>query len=108
MPADGKVCFWADTTSVAEFESFLTYKAVDNSANEGTTAQKVVVVTYDVQKCPSIPDLGESGFTTLPPSPIVDITLSGLEVKFEVTAAYVRNHTSWSTLPIMLLELQSI
>jgi hypothetical protein len=95
VPVDGKVCFWADTSVTSEFESYLTYVALDTSANAGTTPQKVVVVTYDVQQCPSIPDLGESGFATVPPSPTVDITLNGLAIKFEVTVAYVRNQTSW-------------
>jgi hypothetical protein len=89
------VCFWADTSLTPEFESSLTYVALDSSANEGSTPQTVVVVTYSVQQCPAIPDLGESGFASVPPSPTVSITLSGLAIKFEVTVAYVRNQTSW-------------
>jgi hypothetical protein len=95
VPVDGKVCFWADTLLTPEFESSLTYAALDASANEGSTLQTVVVVTYNVQQCPAIPDLGQSGFAAVPPSPTVSITLSGLAIKFEVTVAYVRNQTSW-------------
>lgn len=96
MPADGKVCFWADTSVTPEFESSFAYAAADSSSNLGTP-QTVDVVTYDVQTCPAIPDLGVSGFSTLPPSPTVDITLNGLEISFSVTAAYIRNDTAWST-----------
>jgi hypothetical protein len=94
VPANGKVCFWADTSSPAEFENSFTYAAVDASTAVGTP-QTVTVVNYNVQLCPAIPDLGSSGFASVPPSPIVSITLSGLEIKFEVTAAYVRNQTAW-------------
>jgi hypothetical protein len=96
VPADGKVCFWSDTTSLAEFENSFTYAAVDGSSNVGAP-QTVTVVNYNVQLCPAIPDLGSSGFASVPPSPTVSITLSGLEIKFEVTAAYVRNQTAWCT-----------
>ena len=57
----------------------------------------MTVVNYNVQLCPAIPDLGASGFSTAPPSPTVTITLDGLEIHFEITAAYVRNQTAWCT-----------
>jgi hypothetical protein len=96
------VCFWSDTTTHPEFENSFTYAALDGSANAGPDAT-VTVVNYDVQQCPGIPDLGESGFSTVPPSPLVSITLIGLQIKFEVTVTYVRNQTSWSTSLITLL-----
>lgn len=91
---DGKVCFWSDKTQFAEFENSFTYAAVDAASVVGD-AQTVTVVNYDVQACPGIPDLGASGFSTVPSSPEVLITLDNLQIKFEVTTAYVRNHTAW-------------
>jgi len=88
------VCFWANLTRQAEFESNFTYAAVDVSLVVGTPAS-VVVVTYDSENC-SIPDLGPSGFATVPASPIVSISLSGLKIQFEVTAQYLRGQTGWS------------
>jgi len=96
VPTDGKVCFWSDKTQFAEFENSFTYAAVDAASAVGD-AQTVTVVNYDVQACPGIPDLGASGFSTVPASPEVSITLDILQIKFEVTTAYVRNHTAWCT-----------
>jgi hypothetical protein len=101
VPANGKVCFWADTSAEAEFENSFSYAAVDGSSNSVGPPHTVTIVNYNVQSCPSIPDLGNSGFASAPPGPDVSITLSGLMIRFEVTAAYVRNHTAWRTSSII-------
>jgi hypothetical protein len=94
VPKDGKVCFWLDKTQFAEFENSFTYTTVNAMSAVGDM-QMVMVVNYNVQACPGIPNLSALGFSTVPVSPEVSITLDNLQIKFKVTMAYVCNHTAW-------------
>jgi hypothetical protein len=96
VPKDGKVCFWLDKTQFAEFKNLFTYTVV-NAMNTVGDVQMVMVINYDVQACPGIPDLGVLGFLVVLVSPKVSIMLNNLQIKFKVTMAYVCNHTSWCT-----------
>jgi hypothetical protein len=95
-PVDGKVCFFGSSNlTEPESESVFTYAVVDGSSNMGKP-QPVVVINYNAQTCPVV-----AGYSDLaaPPSPAVKITLNGRNIHFEVTAAYVREQTSWCTSP---------
>jgi len=81
---------------VAEYTSSMTWNAdaIDSAANDGVDGI-IYILNYNNQECTSIPDLGSAGSIALPPSPTVTTSLNGLQIEFNVSAAYLRNNTFW-------------